>query len=720
MSTALEHFGMSRSFNSTVGLEFASSTMELPYEAAENYSEMDSMYPNPMAVQYCQPYLDHSYASQLPTAAAAPDLTAMSVPETLASYIDIEDVSCHTTVVTAPMGGKNVDDSFSDPWEGSVTRCICDFQHDDGYMICCDRCGVWQHVDCMGVDRNNIPESYLCELCSPRLVDKRRAIRLQTLKKEQLDMEASATDSSAEERYGSGKRGGRRPGMGRKRRDSQSTVPQNKRVRRRTTSEPADDKSAELRKDAQQASMQNHKPVTTKRTRRSTMDSQRNVTIDHSREDFCRNTYSSGVLLLMSTLKQTDAASGSLSAHNPSLLKDQISKQRYRIAQCEPGCKGIETTEVIRAGQAIAEYTGHVMLLDEYQPDKQLNMAMPFLLHYEGTESLRFNFCIDSSSLGNDIRFIRCSCTPNAKVLHIIEQNAIRFFICATKSIAEGREVTIPLSYDYTKSSSEVKCACARAACPIARFFRSKSMSRPVRIGRGRKSSISEEERSKADVLSAAATASLAAGGTDRVGVPSGIKQRRRSSLRTELQQDQPISQDVGADVHLINKLTAAVHQPDLSVALTSNYTSEPCAVSSSEMSWRNHEGLMTDSQLNQPLSSIDLDDAEEAGSLVIALGDDATPSRKTREQKKIEAVEKTFEKIEKVNVRGKETPPRAKANKNKTQNEKINNEEKAKKTPNNKNKTLPNNESIFQSESNGGGRTSMRAKKPRGKPQTV
>lgn len=51
---------------------------------------------------------------------------------------------------------------------------------------------------------------------------------------------------------------------------------------------------------------------------------------------------------------------------------------------------------------------------------------------------------------------------------------------------------------------------------------------------------------------------------------------------------------------------------------------------------------------------------------------------------------------------------------------QKINNEEKAKKTPNNKNKTLPNNESIFQSESNGGGRTSMRAKKPRGKPQTV
>lgn len=24
--------------------------------------------------------------------------------------------------------------------EDSITRCICDFQHDDGYMICCDKC----------------------------------------------------------------------------------------------------------------------------------------------------------------------------------------------------------------------------------------------------------------------------------------------------------------------------------------------------------------------------------------------------------------------------------------------------------------------------------------------------------------------------------------------------------------------------------------------------
>lgn len=36
-----------------------------------------------------------------------------------------------------------------------ITRCICSFTHDDGYMICCDECSVWQHVECMEVRERN-------------------------------------------------------------------------------------------------------------------------------------------------------------------------------------------------------------------------------------------------------------------------------------------------------------------------------------------------------------------------------------------------------------------------------------------------------------------------------------------------------------------------------------------------------------------------------------
>lgn len=55
---------------------------------------------------------------------------------------------------------------------------------------------VWQHVDCMGIDRNNIPEEYLCELCRPRRIDKSRARALQMRKREELFNSDSSTDSS--------------------------------------------------------------------------------------------------------------------------------------------------------------------------------------------------------------------------------------------------------------------------------------------------------------------------------------------------------------------------------------------------------------------------------------------------------------------------------------------------------------------------------------------
>lgn len=45
---------------------------------------------------------------------------------------------------------------------------------------------AWQHIDCMGIDRQNIPETYLCERCQPRHLDRERAILLQTRKRECL------------------------------------------------------------------------------------------------------------------------------------------------------------------------------------------------------------------------------------------------------------------------------------------------------------------------------------------------------------------------------------------------------------------------------------------------------------------------------------------------------------------------------------------------------
>ena len=38
----------------------------------------------------------------------------------------------------------------------------------------------------MGVDRNDIPDKYLCELCEPRKVEKAKAVALQIKKRQEI------------------------------------------------------------------------------------------------------------------------------------------------------------------------------------------------------------------------------------------------------------------------------------------------------------------------------------------------------------------------------------------------------------------------------------------------------------------------------------------------------------------------------------------------------
>uniref|UniRef100_A0A8D9AC95 Histone-lysine N-methyltransferase 2E n=1 Tax=Cacopsylla melanoneura TaxID=428564 RepID=A0A8D9AC95_9HEMI len=94
-----------------------------------------------------------------------------------------QDISVTKTITPAEPPPK---DKESGAVDDSVTRCVCGFLHDDGYMICCDQCQVWQHVDCMEIDRQNIPDEYLCEECSPRRVDKMKAIGIQIQKIKRL------------------------------------------------------------------------------------------------------------------------------------------------------------------------------------------------------------------------------------------------------------------------------------------------------------------------------------------------------------------------------------------------------------------------------------------------------------------------------------------------------------------------------------------------------
>ena len=88
----------------------------------------------------------------------------------------------HNGSTTAAATIDNSQQDMDSEVEGDI-RCICDFTDDDGFTIQCEQCLVWQHMDCVGVDDDNVPEAYFCERCRPRPVDAETANRIQRKKR---------------------------------------------------------------------------------------------------------------------------------------------------------------------------------------------------------------------------------------------------------------------------------------------------------------------------------------------------------------------------------------------------------------------------------------------------------------------------------------------------------------------------------------------------------
>ncbi|XP_072038995.1 LOW QUALITY PROTEIN: uncharacterized protein [Amphiura filiformis] len=61
--------------------------------------------------------------------------------------------------------------------EEEVIRCLCGLLNDEGLMIQCEKCMIWQHCDCLGMDEP--AEQYMCEICEPRPVPKEIPMRPQ-------------------------------------------------------------------------------------------------------------------------------------------------------------------------------------------------------------------------------------------------------------------------------------------------------------------------------------------------------------------------------------------------------------------------------------------------------------------------------------------------------------------------------------------------------------
>lgn len=73
-------------------------------------------------------FQDHNYGAQRPP-------TPPQSPPPAPVVIPLPEIEIP---LPRPVGVPSLD--VNGTTEESITRCICQFQHDDGYMICCDKC----------------------------------------------------------------------------------------------------------------------------------------------------------------------------------------------------------------------------------------------------------------------------------------------------------------------------------------------------------------------------------------------------------------------------------------------------------------------------------------------------------------------------------------------------------------------------------------------------